>query len=80
MSKAATFIITATKPMDSVDDTLHGFLTASTEDRGDAEMLARALRATGYNVEIRVWTKYQRKCQDHLGRWRWHAGYAEYYA
>ncbi len=49
-------------------------------ERSDAEVVAQALRAQGWEVEIRKWTRRQRRAQDRLGRWRWHAGYVEFRA
>ena len=57
--------------------TMTDLVAASTEERADAEIIARALRAAGWDVEVRRWSSHQRKCQDRLGRWRWYAGYVE---
>ena len=62
---------------DFAGHTMTDLVAASTEERADAEIIARALRAAGWDVEIRMWSSRQRKRQDRLGRWRWYAGYME---
>ncbi len=83
--RAPAFRVVATRPFtetlgDAAGRPMTDMVAASTEERSDAEIIARALRAQGWSVEIRVWTRRQRRRQDRLGRWRWYAGFVEYHA
>ena len=82
---APKFRIVATQPFTETHGDFAGkpmtdLVAAQTSDRSDAEVIAQALRAAGWMVEIRMWTRRQRLVTDSRGRARWRAGYAEYRA
>lgn len=82
---APKFRIVATQPFTQTHGDFAGkpmtdLVAAQTSDRSDAEVIAQALRAAGWRVEIRMWTRRQHRDTDSRGRACWRAGYVEYRA
>lgn len=79
---APNFLVIAKQPFiethgDATGSTMTDLVFASTRERADAEVIAQALRAQGWTVEVRVWSRRQRRAQDALGRLCWRAGFVE---
>lgn len=49
-----------------------------TQYAGEALIAAEGLKALGYTVEVRTWSRRQHRKQGANGRWYWRAGFVPY--